>query len=245
MAEYNLGFISDADFRAHMRKMIGRLTTWMDLAAFEKNVIDPIKLIFSAHAYKQTPEEAIQAEIARQLGKTLENMIGAFHQEIFAYIAGCEVPEDGVDVICSDRNIYAELKNKHNTMNSSSAEKVFEKLKGVIVGNPHATAYLVEVIAKKSQDIPWTVSGSRLLGHRAERLRRISIDRFYALVTGDEHAFFKLCQAIEPCIDDVLAETPEIACKDTVIEELRQRDADLFRGLLRASFGSYLGFEKA
>lgn len=243
MPNYNLGFIADSDFSAHVRAMIERLTTRIDLVAFERNVVDPIKLMFTAHAYRQSPEEVIKSEVERQLGKTVENMIGTFHQEIFTYVDGCEVPHSGMDVICLERNIYAEIKNKHNTMNSSSAEKTFEKLKGVVIGNPHATAYLVEVISKRSQDEPWTVSGRSLHGSNANRVRRISIDRFYQLVTGDENAFFKLCKAIGPAIDDVLATYPDMQCKDTVLEELRRYDSDLFRGLLRRSFGSYLGFE--
>lgn len=243
MPGYNLGFVTDSDFRKHVCSMIERLTTRIDLATFEKNVIDPIKLMFTAHAYRQSPEEVVKAEVDRQLGKTVENMIGAFHQKIFAYVEGCEVPCSGMDVICPARNIYAEIKNKHNTMNSSSAEKTFEKLKGVVIGNPRATAYLVEVISKKSQDEPWTVPGRSLHGSNAERVRRISIDRFYQLVTGDDAAFFKLCKAIGPAIDDVLTAYPDTQCKDTVLEELRHCDPDLFRGLLRRSFGSYLGFE--
>ena len=243
MASEYLGFISDNDFLNHVRRMMGRLTRTIDLASFEKNVIDPIKLLFSAKAYNQTIEEVIRVEVARQLGKTMENMIGAFHQDIFRYVKGCEVPEDGVDVLCPGRQIYAELKNKHNTMNSSSAEKVFEKLKGIVVGNPRATAYLVEVIAKQSQDIPWAVPGAQLQKGKAERVRRISIDRFYQLITGDDMAFCKLCKALGPAIDKVLETTPSMEMKDTVLQELKARDANILRGIFKTTFSSYLGFE--
>lgn len=49
-------------------------------------------------------------------------------------------------------------------------------------------AFYVEAIAKKSQNIKWatTVNGASV-SHR--RIRRASMDQFYALVTGCDTAF--------------------------------------------------------
>ena len=67
-----------------------------------------------------------------------------FHQRIFQYIDNCRVPdngkeggwdvifhnEEGIDLPDGDRvrTIYVEMKNKHNTMNSSSAGKTYIKM---------------------------------------------------------------------------------------------------------------------
>lgn len=209
--KYNLGFISDDDLFCHVKETISRLKMSMDLAGFEKNIVDPIKMTLEIHAYQTTPQQAVDHEIARQLGKTVESAIGWFHQNIFKYIDGWEVPKDGVDVMNSAGTIFGEMKNKYNTMNSSSAEKVFEKLKGIIVGNPKATAYLIEVIARKSQDQEWHVAGQTLAANRASRLRQISIDKFYNIATGKKNAFRDLCAVLGLVIDDVLAECPSLS----------------------------------
>lgn len=242
-SKYNLGFISDENLFNHVKETLGRFEMEMTLKKFEKNIIDPVKLLFEMHAYETSPKSAIEREIARQIGKTAENAIGWFHQYIFRHIDGWEVPKDGVDVVNSAKTIFGEIKNKHNTMNSSSAEKVFEKLKGIVVGNPSATAYLIEIIAKKSQDVPWHIAGMSLAGKKAEKVRRISIDRFYEIATGRKTAFHDLCEVLGMVIDDVLAANPATRAKDTIFKELAARNPDIIKGLFLSSFSGYLGFE--
>lgn len=83
------------------------------------------------------------------------------------------------------------MKNKHNTMNSSSSQKTYLSMQNQLIKEPNCSCYLVEAIAKKSQDIPWKVkvNGDILFN---EKIRRVSLDRFYAEVTGDELAFYKM-----------------------------------------------------
>lgn len=243
MRKYKLGFISDADFFNHVKNMVSRLTESMDLRKFSKNIIDPIKMTVEMHTYQISLEEAVAREIARQMGKTVENAIGWFHQNIFGYIKGWQIPKDGVDVMNKKMTVFAEIKNKHNTMNASSAEKVFEKLKGIVVGNPNATAYLVEVIAKVSQDIPWTVPGRTLTLGKKERLRRISIDKFYEVVTKDKNAFANMCSVLGSAVDDVLKECPSKKFKNTVLNELNVKYPDVIKGLFLSSFSTYSGFK--
>ena len=100
--EYNIGFITDADLFRHVKDTLEHLTMAIDLHKFEKNIIDPIKLTFEMHAYHLSPEAVVQHEIARQLGKTVENAIGWFHQNIFRYIPGWQVPTDGMRAKGSD-----------------------------------------------------------------------------------------------------------------------------------------------
>ena len=156
---YDLSFISDVDLRQHVLDTVSQFRTGMTLADFQKNIVDPIKLTFDAHVYKRAISDVIDAEIIRQLNKTNENLIGYFHQNIFKYVGkGWSVPdvgEDGWDVENHQRNIFAEFKNKHNTMNSDAASSKHARMRGLVEGNSRATCYLVEVIAKESQDIPW------------------------------------------------------------------------------------------
>ncbi|MFN7311318.1 MAG: Eco47II family restriction endonuclease, partial [Vampirovibrionales bacterium] len=121
---------------------------------------------------------------------------GYFHQNIFKYIStDWQVPNNGYDVINEQKQIYGEIKNKHNTMNSSSSAKTYMKMQSTIMNNNSAKCYLIEVLAKRSQDKPWKVSIENE-SFSDKRIRRISMDKFYELVTGDSFAFKKLCEVL-------------------------------------------------
>lgn len=74
------------------------------------------------------------------------------------------------------------MKNKHNTMNSASSQKTYMKMQNTLLQDQNATCFLVEVIAKNSQNIPWicSVDGVRM---ENSKIRRLSIDKFYETVT--------------------------------------------------------------
>ena len=128
---------------------------------------------------------------------------------IFINESFCHVPpngeEGGWDVIYKNLNgivlpdnsivhtVYVEMKNKHNTMNSASAGKTFIKMQNQLLKDDDCACFLVEAIAKQSQNIKWetTVDGQRV-GHRL--IRRVSMDQFYALVTGQNDAFYQMCK---------------------------------------------------
>ena len=49
------------------------------------------------------------------------------------------------------------------------------------------------------------------------------MDQFYAIVTGDENAFYKMCMALPEAISSVVNEEGAVTVpKDTVIEELKR-----------------------
>ena len=56
-------------------------------------------LIFDKSVYRTSWEEIVNNEIFRQRDKSNNNDIGYFHQNIFSYFKGCEVPTAGWDVI--------------------------------------------------------------------------------------------------------------------------------------------------
>lgn len=244
---YGLSFITDKDLREHTLTTVSKFRTGMTLAEFRKNIVDPIKLTFDAHVYKRSISEVIDAEIIRQLNKTNENLIGYFHQNIFRYVGNGwlvpEVGEDGWDVENHSRNIFAEFKNKHNTMNSDAAASKHARMRGLVEGNSRAICYLVEVIAKESQDIPWKLGKAPLREERQKRLRRISIDRFYEIVTGDKTAFASLCSVLGCVIDDVLSKNPQAIADNTVLNELCADGTDILKTLFCLSFSTYRGFD--
>ena len=145
--DWKLKFISQENFVKHVEATIdkyGEKLESFDIKRFNKNIIDPIKLIFDKTVYQSTWEEMVGNEIFRQRDKSNNNDIGYFHQTIFQYMKNCHVPENGKeggwDVIYENADgiqlpegdvvhkIYVEMKNKHNTMNSASTGKTYMKM---------------------------------------------------------------------------------------------------------------------
>lgn len=244
--KYNLGFISDEDIFNHVKETVELYRTAINLRQFNSNIVDPMKLTFDSKVYGKTIDTIINDECFRQIDKSNSNHIGYFHQNLFRYAKnGWEVPANGVtgfDVQNPELHIYAELKNKHNTMNSSSAQKTYIKMQQWLLKDDKATCFLVEVIAKTSQNKNWelTLDGIK---YSHKRIRRISMDKFYNLVFDDREAFMKLCRALPDILDDVMA-----ACTkrddNTVFNELREKSPDILRSLYLLAFKTYDGFDK-
>ena len=258
---WELDFISEQNFKQHVQNTIqhyGEKLAPCDLKRFNSNIVDPIKLIFDKTVYQYSWEEIIKNEIFRQRDKSNNNDIGYFHQRIFQYMDGCTVPQAGWDVIISRdsridipgcgtvKTIYVEMKNKHNTMNAASSAKTYMKMQGQLLSDDDCACFLVEAIAKKSQNITWSVSvdGTK---QQHRRIRRVSMDEFYKTVTGQSDAFYKMCMVLPAVIQEVVAEAENITVpRDTVIEEL-QRIADekggsIVLALYMLGFESYIGF---
>lgn len=164
--------IKQEDFESHVNNTLSEYSNtlkFIDLKKFNNNLIDPIKLLFDKNIYKKSYDEIILLEIHRQRDKTNTNSIGYFHQNIFKYIEKCEVPKSGWDVIFTKYDgskIYIEMKNKHNTMNSSSSAKTYMKMQNLIFKRDEKKdiCALVEIISKKSSNKTWdvTVDGEKL-----------------------------------------------------------------------------------
>ncbi len=242
MRNYNLGFITNNAIFTHVEETVSKYRFNIDLAAFNKNLVDPIKLTFDSKIYKRDIVDVIEDEVLRQIDKSNTNHIGYFHQNIFRHFGnGWTVPDNGYDVINTAKHIYVEMKNKHNTMNSSSSQKTYMRMQGTLLNDPQATCMLVEVIAKKSQNIAWGISlDGRHMSN--ERIRRVSIDKFYEMVTDDNLAFIKLCEKLPQIIEDVVNETDFDAGTNTVVDELKQIDPNVMKSIYLLSFRKYEGF---
>lgn len=237
-----MGFISDDKIYTHVKETVLRYQRKINLAQFNKNVIDPIKLTFDAKVYGKSFEDIIEAECIRQVDKSNTNHIGYFHQNLFKLVGnGWEVPEKGFDIVNKQRKIYVEMKNKHNTMNASSAQATYMGMQQQLLREPDANCYLVEVIAKHSQNMVWEGS-FRGIYLSDERIRRISIDKFYEIVFDDKFAFYKLCKALPLILDDVVNETQTGNIENTVYTELKEISPETLKSLYLLAFSTYEGF---
>ena len=269
---WKLTFISERDFTQHVKATIekyGEKLKSFDLKRFNKNIIDPIKLIFDKTVYHSSWGEIVSNEIFRQRDKSNNNDIGYFHQRIFQYIANCHVPpngeEGGWDVIYENADgisipnagnvhkVYVEMKNKHNTMNSASAGKTFIKMQNQLLTDDDCACFLVEAIAQRSQNIKWeTTVDKRKVGHKLNR--RVSLDQIYALVTGQDDAFYQMCMVLPAVIEKAVKDLDDtLVPHDTVVDELRElaaehniesEDLAIAMAAYMLGFGTYLGFDK-
>lgn len=269
---WELSFISEEDFTRHVKATIekyGEKLESYDLKRLNKNIIDPIKLIFDKTVYRASWDEIVSNEIFRQRDKSNNNDIGYFHQRIFQYMDGCRVPdngdEGGWDVIFEDSDgieipeagsvhrVYVEMKNKHNTMNAASSGKTFIKMQHQLLNDDDCACFLVEAIAKRSQNVKWETTVDRQrVGHKL--IRRVSMDCFYALVTGQADAFYRMCMALPPVIERAVAELEDsVVPRDTAFDELREmamkQDVEsenlaIAMAAYMLGFGTYQGFAK-
>ena len=266
MMDWKLNFISEEEFKNHVRATImkyGEKLESYDLKRFNSNLIDPIKLLFDKSVYQTSWEEIVNNEIFWQRDKSNNNDIGYFHQNIFSYFKGCEVPQAGWDVIYKNpdgikmpdgdvvHTLYVEMKNKHNTMNSASSAKTYIKMQGQILEDDDCACLLVEAIAKKSQNIKWTTKvDGKNVQHRL--IRRVSMDQFYAILTGEEDAFYQMCMVLPEIINSVVNEEGSVSVpRDTVVQELKNvavlyaeqaEDLAMAMAVYMLGFNTYIGF---
>ncbi len=263
-------FIKEPELKRHVAETIaayGDKLLSYDLKKFNSNLIDPVKMIFDKNIYNESWEELVKGEIFRQRDKANTNDIGYFHQRIFQYFAGCEVPDNGTkggwDVIYKNpqgitlpegdtvHTIYVEMKNKHNTMNNASAGKTYIKMQNQLLKDDDCACFLVEAIAKRSQNIKWeTTVDKQKVSHKY--IRRVSMDQFYALVTGEEDAFHQICMVLPSVIQSVIKSNPETKTPyDTAYQELltiaekfggKDKELSMVVAMYLLGFSTYNGF---
>lgn len=128
-------------------------------------------------------------------------------------------------------------------MNSASSQKTYMKMQAKLLDDDKATCYLVEAISKKSKDETWKITlDKRARSHN--RIRRMSMDKFYELVFGDPMAFYNLCIALPDIIQDVVKDNKKLSITNTVFEELTKEHTDLLTALYLLAFSTYEGFEQ-
>lgn len=217
---------------------------------FYSNKVDTIKLTFDSKFNDIDEESLIQSEILRQIDKSINNSIGTFHEQILGGIKGFEVGNlSGFDIKATDNTLFADIKNKHNTMNSSSAESLFLKLSRYANDYKKAKCYWVQILAKGSFNTLWKgdINGKE---YSHSRVYKISGDQFYTLLSGQQDAFLQLYKALPIAIKDYLhiIEHSNKITENSAIDEIKSETEITKRGILDQitfeNYGYYLGFDK-
>jgi hypothetical protein len=156
-------------------------------------------------------EWCVTYESHRQRQKTLQNHIGKLHEIAISCIPGWKESTSTADIENPSLKIIAEIKNKHNTMNSSSALATYRKLEhlvdGVFVGYD---SYVVQILAKSNSKpyiVPFTPSDASKK-HAKQSLTRNDIkfidgESFYALANGGRKGTMK---AVYELMSEILIE---------------------------------------
>ncbi len=216
---------------------------------FYANKIDTIKLTFDANFNELDEATLIKTEINRQIDKSINNSIGTFHEQILGGIKGFEIGNfSGFDIKASNDTLFADIKNKHNTMNSSSAESLFQKLATYADTYKKAKCYWVQILAKNSFYEKWSgeINGKE---YSHSRVYKISGDQFYKLLSGKDDALFELYQVLPTAISDYLGTIKaEESHNNSALEEIQKSSKESKRSLLDEitfeNFSYYLGFDK-
>ena len=217
---------------------------------FYKNKVDVIKLTFDAKFNNISEESLIKAEILRQIDKSINNSIGTFHEQILGGINGYEIGNlSGYDIKAKDNSLFADIKNKHNTMNSSSAEALFQKLKQLADTNKKAKCYCVQILAKKSFNEQWkAVINGKEYSH--SRVYKISGDQFYYLLSGQENALSQLYKKLPIVIKDYISSIEKSVGENgnSVLDEIKAETKASGRTVIDQitadNYRYYLGFDK-
>jgi hypothetical protein len=246
-------FISDEHFLecvANLHKAYLKAKNNISKKNFYNNKVDTIKLTFDAKFNDIDEETLIQAEILRQIDKSINNSIGTFHEQILGGIKGYQIGNlSGFDIKAIDDTLFADIKNKHNTMNSSSAEALFQKLSRYADTYKKSKCYWVQILAKSSFCELWKGEiNSKEYSH--SRVYKISGDQFYSLLTGKENALFQLYQNLPIAVKHHLnsIENGKLSIENSALDEIKLITKTSKRTILDQitfeNYSYYLGFDK-
>ena len=252
MANKYLSFISDEHLLfciENLHKSYLRAKEDVSKKKFYKNKIDTIKLTFDAKFNDLDEETLIKTEINRQIDKSINNSIGTFHEQILGGINDYEIGNlSGFDIKATDNTLFADIKNKHNTMNSSSSESLFQKLAKYADTYKQAKCYWVQILAKSSFNEKWfgEINGKE---YSHSRVYKISGDQFYKLLSGRDNALFELYEVLPRAISDYLSEYESAGVQsNSALQEITNSASLSKRSILDEitfeNYSYYLGFDK-
>lgn len=167
---------------------------------FYSNKIDTVKLTFDAQFNAVNQENLIQAEILRQIDKSINNSIGTFHEQILGGIKGFQVGNlSGFDIKANDDTLFAVFKFEELSKNIEDC--IFEKLTKDAQIIKKAKFYLVDFTIDANYFEKWIVGNEEYkVSHK--NVYKISGWAFYDLLTQQVNSFSKLQSKLQISIQD-------------------------------------------
>lgn len=154
-------------------------------------VHDPLLVMLECFSFNINFKEWEKMEKQRAIKKRLEMKIGKFHELILSNCVGwSKETEFGLDIVNIDKSIFVEIKNKFNTMNSTSQTGVYLKCKNALEKYPNSTIYCCHVINKKIINEPWKRNNEKI----NNKIRLIDGKSLYTIVSGIDSFFLYILE---------------------------------------------------
>ncbi|MDT8418206.1 MAG: Eco47II family restriction endonuclease [Lutibacter sp.] len=167
---------------------------------FYSNKVDTIKLTFDAQFNAINQENLIQAEILRQIDKSINNSIGTFHEQILGGIKGYQIGNlSGFDIKANDNTLFAIF--KFNEISKNIEDCIFEKLTKKAQLIKKAKFYLVDFTIDANYFEKWIVGNEEYkVSHK--NVYKISLQSFYDLMTLKVNSLSDLQNKLQSAIQD-------------------------------------------
>jgi hypothetical protein len=207
-----LPFIDDKDLKDAVSHVFSSFQNTIKEVDIHKNTLDPFSAFLESAFSEISLDDWIVKEKQRQAQKTFQNAIGDFHQIVLGHCHGWkDLGVGGVLDVCSNNNkILAEIKNKHNTMNSGSSVEVYHKLASMLSLPEYKDykGYCVKIIPKYKRGILEKMyapsdSKNKTICPKNPRILETDGKRFYALATGYENAIEMLFDVLPKVIENL------------------------------------------
>lgn len=158
------------DLAPIVSKIISSISGFKAKKAAEDNLVDAFAAASEVTIFGYSVEEWIKAETERQRQKALMNAVGNAQQEIIGQLEGFKsyppTKKNPMPDVVGKRDrqlLFAEIKNKHNTMNSKSAAATYDAM----VKFSEKTEYIdhVGIVVQIVAEVP--ISGQAMWQHFA------------------------------------------------------------------------------
>ncbi len=177
-----------------------------------RNTLDCFSASLDALVQNISMDQWLVQERQRQIKHTKQSAIGSLHEEIMSSINGVDNLAVGnlVDILCHEKKLIAEVKNKHNTTKGNHKVQVYRDLAKKLEEFPSYTAYYVEILPKNrnAYDKPFTPSDNQTQTRLPERedIRVIDGKTFYSLLTGYDDAIKELYSILPVIVTEIVKE---------------------------------------
>lgn len=183
-----LPWISDENLNASITTLLDRAAAAVSNAEARqrRNVIDPFSSLLIASTFGAQDESTLQGmQNSSSALRGMSNFLGMFHQQVLASVAGWINHDAGYDLESPSRRMLAEVKNKHNTMNTSNRKQVVTDLDTAVRQKGRGwTGYLVIIVPSTP------VRYEKQIGARS--VYEMDGASFYQVATGHANALHEL-----------------------------------------------------
>lgn len=195
--------------RSSVRRVYEAQNTTSDLY---RNTLDCFSSAIDSVVQGISLDDWLVQERERQIQKTKQNAIGSLHEEVMGSIDGvCNLPVGNlIDIICHEKKIVAEVKNKHNTTKGNHKVSIYRDLAKALINYPGYTAYYVEILPANCgiYNQVFTPSDNQSKSRLPERedIRKIDGRSFYALLTNHKNAIDELYRELPILVAEIINE---------------------------------------